>query len=70
MQDQIFIGIFGRTNQGKSSLMNLLTGQNTSIISDIPGTTTDPVKKSIELEGLGKTTLIDTAGIDDGILQN
>ena len=59
------IGIFGRRNCGKSSLLNLLTGQNIAIVSDTAGTTTDPVKKSIEIFGIGPCVLIDTAGIDD-----
>lgn len=59
------IGIFGRRNYGKSSLINLLTGQNIAIVSDHPGTTTDPVKKSVEIFGIGPAIIIDTAGIDD-----
>lgn len=59
------IGIFGRRNAGKSSLINALTGQYVAIVSDVPGTTTDPVKKSIEIPGVGPAILIDTAGIDD-----
>ncbi len=59
------IGIFGRRNSGKSSLINALTGQNTAIVSDIAGTTTDPVKKSVEIFGLGPAIIVDTAGIDD-----
>ena len=59
------IGIFGRINSGKSSLINLLTEQNIAIVSDTAGTTTDPVKKSIEIFGVGPCVLIDTAGIDD-----
>jgi [FeFe] hydrogenase H-cluster maturation GTPase HydF len=59
------IGIFGRRNNGKSSLINALTGQETAIVSDIAGTTTDPVKKSIEIAGIGPAVVIDTAGIDD-----
>ena len=59
------IAIFGRTNAGKSSLINAITGQGASIVSDQPGTTTDPVKRSMELLPLGPVTLIDTAGLDD-----
>ena len=62
---RLHIGIFGRRNTGKSSIINRLTGQNLSIVSDIAGTTTDPVKKSVEILGLGPVVLIDTAGIDD-----
>ena len=65
MHDEIFIGLLGRRNQGKSALMNLLTGQQVSIVSDTPGTTTDPVKKSREVFGLGRCVWIDTAGWDD-----
>jgi [FeFe] hydrogenase H-cluster maturation GTPase HydF len=61
----IQIGIFGRTNVGKSSLMNFMTNQNTSIVSKIAGTTTDVVHKQMELNPLGPITLFDTAGIDD-----
>lgn len=59
------IGIFGRRNNGKSSLINALAGQELSIVSEVAGTTTDPVKKSMEIEGIGPVILIDTAGIDD-----
>lgn len=59
------IGIFGRRNNGKSSLINVLAGQEIAIVSDFAGTTTDPVKKSIEIAGLGPCILVDTAGIDD-----
>src|SRR5512133_3346679 len=59
------IGIFGCRNYGKSSLINILTGQDVAIVSPHPGTTTDPVKKSIEIPGIGPAILIDTAGIDD-----
>lgn len=59
------IGIFGRTNVGKSSLMNFMTNQKTSIVSKIAGTTTDVVWKQMELNPLGPITLFDTAGIDD-----
>ena len=62
---RLHIGLFGRRNTGKSSVINRLTGQNFSIVSDIPGTTTDPVKKAVEIPGLGPVVLIDTAGIDD-----
>ena len=59
------IGIYGRRNVGKSSFINALTGIETAIVSTIAGTTTDPVKKSIEIFGIGPAILIDTAGIDD-----
>ena len=59
------IGIYGRRNNGKSSIINILTGQETAIVSEIAGTTTDPVKKSIEIFGIGPVIIIDTAGIDD-----
>ncbi|GHT37414.1 hypothetical protein AGMMS49593_04400 [Endomicrobiia bacterium] len=61
----IQLGIFGRTNVGKSSLMNFITDQNISIVSDIAGTTTDVVYKQMELNPLGPITLFDTAGIND-----
>lgn len=61
----LFLGIFGRRNTGKSSLINLLTGQDIAIVSEIPGTTTDPVRKSVEILGLGPVIVVDTAGIDD-----
>ncbi len=59
------IGIFGRRNNGKSSLINALSGQDLAIVSEIAGTTTDPVKKSMEIPGIGPVIIIDTAGIDD-----
>ncbi|PLX20521.1 MAG: [FeFe] hydrogenase H-cluster maturation GTPase HydF [Salinivirgaceae bacterium] len=59
------IGIYGRRNNGKSSLINQLAGQDIAIVSDFAGTTTDPVKKSFEITGFGPVVLIDTAGIDD-----
>lgn len=59
------IGIFGRRNNGKSSFINAITGQDVSIVSDVAGTTTDPVKKSVEIFGIGPAIMIDTAGIDD-----
>jgi len=62
---RIQIGIFGRRNVGKSSLLNALTSQNVSIVSNIAGTTTDPVEKPMELLPLGPVLFIDTAGIDD-----
>lgn len=59
------IGIFGRRNNGKSSLINCLAEQDVAIVSETPGTTTDPVKKSIEIPGIGPVIMIDTAGMDD-----
>jgi len=59
------IGIFGRRNNGKSSLINALVGQDVAIVSAQPGTTTDPVRKSVEIFGVGPAILVDTAGIDD-----
>ena len=59
------IGFFGRMNAGKSSLINLLTNQPVSIVSDQPGTTTDVVKKAMEIHGIGPCVLLDTAGFDD-----
>ena len=63
--ERIHIGIFGKRNAGKSSLINALTGQNLAIVSDVSGTTTDPVYKAMELLPLGPVVLIDTPGIDD-----
>jgi len=60
-----FIGVFGKRNTGKSSLINVITGQDVAIVSDIPGTTTDPVRKRMEIFGVGPVVIIDTAGIDD-----
>ncbi len=62
---RLHIGIFGRRNAGKSSVLNALTGQSVSIVSDVAGTTTDPVEKPMELLPLGPVQFIDTAGIDD-----
>ena len=59
------IGIFGRRNAGKSSLLNALARQDAAIVSDTPGTTTDPVEKAMEMLPLGPVLLIDTAGLDD-----
>lgn len=63
--ERIHIGIFGKRNAGKSSLINALTNQNLAIVSDIKGTTTDPVYKAMELLPLGPVMIIDTPGIDD-----
>ena len=63
--ERIHIGFFGRRNAGKSSLVNALTDQAVSVVSDVAGTTTDPVKKSMELLPLGPVTVIDTPGFDD-----
>ncbi|MCK3685779.1 [FeFe] hydrogenase H-cluster maturation GTPase HydF [Maribellus sp. YY47] len=62
---RLHIGIFGRRNAGKSSILNALTNQDVSIVSDVAGTTTDPVEKPMELLPLGPVLFIDTAGIDD-----
>lgn len=62
---RLHIGIFGKTNSGKSSLINAITGHKTAIVSELAGTTTDPVYKSMEIYGLGPCVLIDTAGFDD-----
>ncbi len=62
---RLHIGLFGRRNVGKSSLLNALTRQQVSIVSDVPGTTTDPVEKPMELLPLGPVLFIDTAGLDD-----
>ena len=67
--ERIHIAFFGPTNSGKSTLVNAIAGQRVSLVSDVPGTTTDPVRKAVELPGLGPCILIDTAGFDDrGIL--
>ena len=62
---RVHIGIFGKRNSGKSSLINALTGQNIAIVSDVPGTTTDPVGRSMEILPLGPVFIVDTAGLDD-----
>jgi len=62
---RLHIGLFGRRNTGKSSLLNALTRQQVSIVSDVAGTTTDPVEKPMELLPIGPVLFIDTAGIDD-----
>lgn len=63
--ERIHIGIFGKRNAGKSSVINALTGQNLAIVSDVQGTTTDPVLKAMELLPLGPVVIIDTPGLDD-----
>ena len=63
--ERIHIAFFGPVNSGKSTLVNALAGQEVSLVSPVPGTTTDPVRKAIELPGLGPCVLIDTAGLDD-----
>ena len=63
--NRLHIGIYGKTNSGKSSLINALTGHHTAIVSDIAGTTADPVYKTMEIHGIGPCVFIDTAGFDD-----
>lgn len=63
--DRLQIAFFGATNSGKSTLVNALAGQEVSLVSELPGTTTDPVRKAIELPGLGPCILVDTAGYGD-----
>ncbi len=63
--DRIHIGIFGKRNAGKSSIINAITGQDLAVVSDVMGTTTDPVQKAMELLPLGPVMVIDTPGIDD-----
>ena len=63
--NRLHIGLFGKRNSGKSSLVNALTGQSTALVSDVAGTTTDPVYKSMEIHGIGPCVFIDTAGFDD-----
>ena len=62
---RLHIGLFGKRNSGKSSLVNALTNQQISVVSDVAGTTTDPVYKSMEINGIGPVVFIDTAGFDD-----
>ena len=63
--NRVHIALFGKTNAGKSSLINKITNQNISLVSSVRGTTTDPVYKAMELLPLGPVVFIDTAGIDD-----
>jgi len=63
--NRLHIGFFGKRNSGKSSLLNALTGQETALVSEVAGTTTDPVYKAMELHGVGPVVFIDTAGFDD-----
>lgn len=63
--NRLHIGIYGKRNSGKSSLINAITGHETALVSEFPGTTTDPVFKSMEIQGIGPCVLIDTAGFDD-----
>ena len=62
---RLHIALFGRTNTGKSSFLNLIAGQDVSIVSEQPGTTTDVVEKTMELLPIGPVVFIDTAGLDD-----
>ena len=62
---RLHIALFGKRNSGKSSLINVLTGQDTALVSDTPGTTTDPVQKAMEIHGIGPCLFIDTPGFDD-----
>ena len=63
--ERLHIGFFGMRNAGKSSLVNAVTGQDLSVVSDVLGTTTDPVKKAMELLPIGPVVIIDTPGLDD-----
>ncbi len=63
--NRLHIGVYGKRNVGKSSLVNAITGQSISVVSDVPGTTTDPVYKAMELHPVGPVVFIDTAGLDD-----
>lgn len=63
--NRLHIALFGKRNSGKSSLINALTGQDTALVSDTPGTTTDPVQKAMEIHGIGPCLFIDTPGFDD-----
>ena len=63
--ERIHIGFFGRRNAGKSSVVNAVTGQDLAVVSEVKGTTTDPVTKSMEILPLGPVVIIDTPGFDD-----
>ena len=63
--NRLHIALFGKRNSGKSSLINALTGQDTALVSNTPGTTTDPVQKAMEIHGIGPCLFIDTPGFDD-----
>lgn len=63
--NRLHIALFGKRNSGKSSLINALTGQDSALVSDTPGTTTDPVQKAMEIHGIGPCLFIDTPGFDD-----
>ncbi|MDD5952162.1 MAG: [FeFe] hydrogenase H-cluster maturation GTPase HydF [Oscillospiraceae bacterium] len=63
--NRLHIGLYGKRNSGKSSLINAITGQHVALVSDVAGTTTDPVQKAMEIHGIGPCMLVDTAGFDD-----
>ena len=63
--ERVHIGFFGMRNAGKSSVVNAVTGQDLSVVSEVKGTTTDPVKKAMELLPIGPVVIIDTPGLDD-----
>ena len=68
--ERVHIGFFGRRNAGKSSLVNAVTGQDLAVVSDTRGTTTDPVRKAMELLPMGPVLIIDTPGFDDEDLRS
>ena len=65
MSERVHIGFFGKRNAGKSSVMNAVTGQDIAVVSDVMGTTTDPLYKSVVLLRQGPVVMMDTTGIDD-----
>ena len=65
VSERVHIGFIGKRNAGKSSVMNAVTGQDLAVVSDVKGTTTDPVYKTMELLPLGPVVMMDTPGIDD-----